>query len=897
MPVKLGDKLGPYEILAPIGKGGMGEVYRAKDLTLDREVAIKILPEVFAKDPERLARFQREAKLLASLNHPNIAQIYSVEDRALVMELVEGENLKGPVPAETALNYARQIAEALEAAHEKGIVHRDLKPANVMVTPQGVVKVLDFGLAKATEEPAAGDDSSSSSTFTLAITRAGTIMGTAAYMSPEQAQGAEADPRADIWSFGAVVFEMLSGKRAFAGKSASDILVAVLRDEPDWTALPAQTPAAVRQLLRQCLRKDCKQRLQAIGDARIVIEEALAGGTEGEAYAPAVSSGRSIVPWALATLTLGMVAAIGWWIAWKPPQTVDHPLLRLSVDLGPDAIRGSNTTATISHDGTRLVFLVHGPDGNTQLATRLLDETQLTLLSGTEGAADPFFSPKGDWIGFFATGKMKKISVRGSTVIPLCDANAGRGADWGEDDNIIATLDSETGVGLSRVPAAGGMPQALTNPVEKGEATHRWPQILPGGGSVLFTGNKTASNYDDSSIEVLSLKTGQVKVVAPGGYFARYLATSNGKGYLVYLHQRTLFGVPFDLERLETQGTPTPLLNDVAGDSQTAGGQFDFSRNGTFVYLSGKASTGTWTLAWLDRAGRTQPLLATPGIYYEPRLSPDGGRLAFSTNSDIEVYDLERERRTQLTFTTQTTTNFYPLWTPDGKHIVFESQGTSNWSLQWIRADGAGEAQILRASKNRLVPYSLSLDGERVAYGEQNAEKKYGLWTLSLDTTDPEHPKAGQPVLFHQSSFDEESPAFSPDGRWIAFTSTESGRREVYVRPFPAGSGKSTISTSGGQFPIWSRDGRELSYLGLDNRIMTAAWKGDSFAAEKPQPWSSAQNVNIGFTNPDRTSDGKRFVVGTSPQTESPGDVNRSVHVTFLLNFFDELTRRAPVRQ
>jgi serine/threonine-protein kinase len=576
---------------------------------------------------------------------------------------------------------------------------------------------------------------------------------------------------------------------------------------------------------------------------------------------------------------------------------VDHPLIRLSVDLGPNAMTGANFTAAISPDGTRLVFLVRGSDGKTQLATRLLAETQVTVLSGTEGASDPFFKPDGEWIGFFAGGKMKKVSVRGSAVVTLCDAPDGRGGAWGEDDNIVMTLDAETGVGLSRVSAAGGMPQALTNPAQKGEATHRWPQFLPGGQAVLFMGNKTASNYDDSSIEVLSLKTGEIKVMLSGGYFGRYMETSKGSGYLVYIHQRTLFGVPFDPARLEIRGTPTPLLEDVAGSSQTAGGQFDFSRNGTFVYLSGKSSSGTWTLAWLDSAGKTQPLLPAPGIYYHPRLSPDGKRLAFSMNSDIAVFDTERGNRTQLTFTTQTRTTNHPVWTPDGKHIVFQSQGTSSWSIQWIRTDGAGEAQLLRESKNGLAPNSISPDGKHLAFIEQSAETGYDLWTLPLDTGDPEHPKPGQPELFLGTPFDERDPAFSPDGRWLAYTSNESGTPEVLVRPFPPGNGKSTISTGGGQFPMWSRDGREVFYLGLDNRIMTArvTVKDGSFAGDKPRRWSTTQNLDVEPTvnDLDRAPDGKRFVVARLPQAES-GEAKSSVHVTFLLNFFDEVRRRVP---
>ena len=417
MHLSQGTRLGSYEILSPLGAGGMGEVYRAKDTKLKREVALKVLPEAFSRDRERMARFQREAEMLAALNHPNIAGIYGLEEGALIMELVEGETLSRPLPIETALRYARQIAEALEYAHERGVIHRDLKPANVKVTPEGTVKVLDFGLAKAIENPSAGGaDPANSPTLTLGMTAVGVIMGTAAYMSPEQAGGKTADRRADIWSFGAVLYEMLSGKRAFDGESVSDTLASVLKVDPDWNALPAATPASIRKLVRRCLAKDRKQRLQAIGEARIAIEEALAGAPREEASAPAAGGRQRILPWAAAGV-LAMVAAIGWWIAWGSTRPVDHPLVRLSVDLGPDAVADTRITAAISPDGTRLVFPVRGPDGKQQLAMRLLDQPQATLLSGTEDGAAPFFSPDGQWIGFFAERKMKKVSVRGGAVI------------------------------------------------------------------------------------------------------------------------------------------------------------------------------------------------------------------------------------------------------------------------------------------------------------------------------------------------------------------------------------------------------------------------------------------------------------------------------------------------
>lgn len=864
----------------------MGEVYRARDTKLKRDVALKVLPAAFARDPERAARFHREAEVLASLNHPNIAQIYGIEDRALIMELVPGETLKGPLPLETALNYARQIAEALEAAHEKGITHRDLKPANIMITPAGIVKVLDFGLAAVTQPSAASEgDPANSPTLTMHATQAGMILGTAAYMSPEQASGKPVDKRSDIWSFGVVLWEMLTGKRLFDGEAISHTLAAVLTKEPDLQ----QVPVKVRRLLKRCLEKDPNKRLRDISGAELLLEDV--GQVHDLPIRPAM--GWSYLAWGVAAIAVITAAALGFMHFRETP--VPQPLTRFSVDLGPEAVAGQRITAAISPDGRRLAFVARGAGGKEQLATRLLDQANPTFLAGTENANDPFFSPDSQWIGFFADGKMKKISVVGGAALALCDAPGARGASWGEDGNIVVTLNSPTG-GLSRVSAAGGTPQTLAKPSDRNEVTHRWPQILPGGEAVLFTSATAASNgaFDDASIQVLSLKTGQWKMVQGGGYFGRYLATSNRAGHLVFVHQGTLLGVPFDLDRLEVRGTPAPLLEDVAGDTVTAGGQFDVSRNGTFVYLGGKSS-GTWPLVWLDSTGRTQPLLAAPGLYFTPRISPDGKRLAVSVNTTaIGIYDSQRDTMTPLTFKPQY--SLYPVWTPDGKHIVFAAAVGASTSLQWIRSDGAGESQQLLESKTRLSPYSFSSDGKRLAFGEDHADMGSDLWTLPLDLSDPEHPKAGKPELFLRTMFDEYEPAFSPDGRWIAYRYTAAGLSEVYVQPFPGPGGKWLISTSGGRHPVWSRNGRELFYQAPDYRIMVATYsaKGDSFAPDKPRPWAGTQILepNAFFWNMDLAPDGKRFVV--APRTEATGGQKGSVHVTVLLNFFDELRRKMP---
>jgi serine/threonine protein kinase len=687
--LQAGQFLGPYEILAPIGAGGMGEVYKARDTRLKRDVAIKICAAQFSE------RFEREARAIASLNHPNICQLYDVGPNCLVMELVEGENLSGPLPVETALNYARQIAEALEAAHEKGIVHRDLKPANVKITPAGVVKVLDFGLAKAAEEPSPTIDQSQSPTMTMSPTRAGLILGTAPYMAPEQARGKPVDKRADIWAFGCVLYEMLSGKQAFHGETTSDILAAVLRAEPDWSALPALTPMRIRRLLRRCLERDHKQRLQAIGEARIAID------TPEEEVTPRAAPLR-LWPWAAAAVlatALAIIAAIGWWRATRSVPL--RPSVRLSVELPPDTafptISGRGPQLALSPDGTRLAVIVRGGDGKIRIATRRFDQSEFATLSGTEGASAPFFSPDGQWIGFFADGKLKKIAIQGGSSVTLCDAPNVLGASWGDDGNIIAALNREGG--LSRVSSGGGAPTAVMEPDKNIREAIGWPQVLPGSQMVLVASvSVVGGSFDDANIEILSFKTGKRKTVLRGGFFGRYLATSSGTGYLVYMHQNMLFAAPFDLGRLAVTGASQPVLEDVSSVNRYGTANFDFSGApsgpGSFVYIS---STGQspWLIYWLDSLGNTEPVISIPGYYWTPRVSPDGNSLAYAMGSspaggsDLWVKDLKRDAASRLT--SLPGWNYWPVWTPDSKNIVFAWVGSVARGLYWIRADSSGE--------------------------------------------------------------------------------------------------------------------------------------------------------------------------------------------------------------
>jgi hypothetical protein len=590
MALASGTRLGSYEVVAQIGAGGMGEVYRAHDTKLARDVAIKVLPANFVNDPERLSRFQREARMLAALNHANVATIYGLEQSGgvtcLVMELVPGETLAervkaGPLGIEEALKIAVQIAEALEAAHEKSIIHRDLKPANVKVTPEGKVKVLDFGLAKAFEGDAASEDMSNSPTLSRAATMQGVILGTAAYMSPEQARGKSVDKRTDIWAFGCVVYELLTGTPVFHGEDVTDILAAVVRAEPEWRALPAAIPVKIRDLLRRCLQKDKTQRMQSAGDARIEIQEAIAAPPAelAPATAPAARGWRkhgtgTVVIAALALIAIAL--AVGFVLrAPKPPQPMQ--VMRLSAEIGADAtlFTALGPAAILSPDGTRLAFLATTADQKSRIYFRSLDQSQATVLSGTEDARDPFFSPDGQWIGFFADGKLKKISVQGGAAVTLCDALGDRGGSWGQDGTIVFEQDNL--VTLSKVSSAVGAPQPLTTlDTQAGEATQRWPQALPGGKAVLFTSN-TSGDYERADIVAYSMASGQRRTVIHGGFYARYLPS----GHLVYMHEGTLFAVPFDLERLEVAGQAAPILEGVVASPGNGGRSSHFPIPGT----------------------------------------------------------------------------------------------------------------------------------------------------------------------------------------------------------------------------------------------------------------------------------------------------------------------------
>jgi serine/threonine-protein kinase len=879
-----GTRLGPYEITALIGAGGMGEVYRARDTTLNRDVALKILPAEFTTDPERLARFKREAQVLAALDHPNIGAIYGFEDtdgaHALILQLVEGPTLAdriavGPMPIDEALPIAKQIADALQAAHQQGIIHRDLKPANIKVTPDGRVKVLDFGLAKLLEPDTVASARSGALTnvptiTTPAMTTAGVILGTAAYMSPEQARGRPADKRSDIWAFGVVLHEMLSGQQLFTGETMTDVLAAVVRQEPAWDRIPVN----VTRLLKRCVERDPKKRLQDLGDAWLLLDE------------PSASVERAgPAAWIAATVLVGIaavVAAGGWWRATRPITTM-QPLMRLDVDLGGsltfDTGGYSGTHVVLSPDGTRIVYVSQGR----RLFTRRLDQAAATPLTGAEGAYAPFFSPDGQWVAFFSQGKLKKISVEGGAAVPVCDAISGRGGSWADDGTIVAAL---TSLGpLSRIPESGGRPMPVTE-LRPGELAHRWPQVLPGSTAVLFTAMGVEGHsfsFDTASIEIVSLSDHKRKTVHAGGTFGRVLPS----GHLLYVNRGTLFAVPFDLDRLETRGTPVPIQDGIDYSPTQGYAQLDFSRTGTLVYTGG-SSLGLITAQWMNARGETKPFIGKPGEYQYPALSPDGTRLAYAdaANADLWVFDSERNNPIRLTFGGLNPTN--PLWTSDGRYVLFQSLG----GMFWTRSDRGGKAQPLTQSKNPQFPWSFSADGKRLGFIEVNPDTGYDLWTMPIERDDSGIKPAGRPEVFLNSSADERYISFSPDGKWIAYASNESGMFQIYVRAFPDRGDRWLVGN--GTYPVWARNRGELFFRAEDDRIMVASYavKGDTFIRDEPRVWSNRRLADFGIVGTrtfDLAPDGSRVVALLPAESDQNA---KARNPTFLLNFFDEVRRR-----
>jgi Tol biopolymer transport system component len=887
-----GRQIGGYQVLSLLGAGGMGEVYEARDVKLGRKVAIKILPGSFANDAERLARFEREARMLAALNHPNIATIYRLEQSGgvnyLVMELVPGQTLaerigKGALPIAETLKIAGQIAEALEAAHEKGVIHRDLKPANVKVTPEGRVKVLDFGLAKAF----IGDGSQDLSQAPT-LSEEGRILGTPAYMSPEQARGLPVDKRTDIWAFGCVLYEMLTGHKPFAGPTLSDILAAILKHEPDWNALPEQTPPKIRDLLRRCLQKDAQRRLRDIGDARPEIEESLAAPAE-----PAASRAlpKALLPRALvgglACLFIGAVlAAIVLWIL-KPRQSPGpQSLARMFVTPPGEHLLGGEAgtpIAALSPDGARLVSVVR--EGSTvQLYLRRLDQLQFAAIAGTEGAVDPFFSPDGEWIGFYSVPekKLEKVSVAGGAPQIVCETGQIDGASWGPHDIIVFSSGLRGNFGLYQIPAAGGTPRSLTTiDSTQGETGHGWPEFLPDGKSLLFSILHSGHANDDGEIVAQSLETDARKVLVRGGIQPHYAPS----GHLIYARAGTLMAVPFDRSRLELTGTPVAVLEGLgSGDALS---QFTFSKTGWLVYKpSGDTDSQLRRLVWVDHKGVSEQLAAPPRRYEFPRLSPESRRVAVQVvgdKTDIWIYDLARDTLTRLT---SEGNNTWPIWTPDGNRVTFTSNRGGPDNLFWKLADGSGSDERLSTSEHVQIPRSWMPDGQDLVFEDVDPTTNDDLWVLPLHGNRQAWP-------FLRTPFPEGWARLSPDGHWLAYVSKELARTEVYVQPFPKGGAKYQISTSGATEPVWSHDGRELFFRSGDKMMAVDISTQPAFSAGKPAVLFESADYDRISTTPDYdvSLDGQRFLM-----IQAAGQQSAPPYVV-VLNWFEELKRLAPTNE
>jgi serine/threonine-protein kinase len=877
----VGDQLGHYRVNGVLGAGGMGTVYQATDLRLGRDVALKVVPERVMADTELGARFEQEARLLASLSHPNIGAIFGIHEdgdhKVLVLELIEGTTLAehlaaGRLDIDEALEIAAQIARALEGAHRAGIVHRDLKPSNIKITPEGVVKVLDFGIAKVLER-GFRDESAGAGYDRMVSTAAGRILGSVAYMSPEQATGRGVDERADLWAFGCVLYEMLIGGRAFTGDSVTETLAAIIQGEPDWQRLPAATPAPVRELLVRCLRKDPRRRLRSAGDAWLVIDETLSPPADAGAVPAIAAEPRKAVwprafPWVIASLAAlaGLMAGRAVWVGEPVPPfhlELAVPGERLRTAVGGRAL-------ALSSDGTMLAHTAGG-----QLHLRSLDSFEDRPLETTLGAETPFFSPDGEWIGYFARGSLEKISVRGGSPFSLCPASLPRGASWGESETIVFS----DGVTLWHVPAEGGDCAILARPEETaGEVRFIWPELLPGGENVLFQRALRGS----SQIAAVSLETGEITPLLEGGTDPRYLPT----GHLAYARGGALFAVRFDPSRLMVMGSPTPVLDGILMES-TGAAHLAISANGVLAYLN--SPDPERQLVWVDRLGREEPLRVERGEFEAPRLSPDGTRLAVvlrrAGERQVWIHDLVKGTSRQLTFEG---TNIWPEWTPDSEGVVFASGREGPATIWWRRSEGSGEAKRLTASGEHQYVPTWSADPPLMGFF---AVGPTGTRDIMIDPGDGSAPRAIVATSAH-----EQGPAISPDARWIAYVSNVSGNNEVYVESCagcradtaeggPPSSRRWQVSTAGGGEPVWSSDGRDLFYRDGDTlMVVTFIVDGEP----RPQPAQrlfSGSYLTDESGNPDYdvAPDGQRFVM------VKPTRDDRASTIRIVLNWFDEL--------
>ena len=891
MPLVPGARIGQYEIVTLLGAGGMGEVYRARDARLQRDVAIKIVRDLAAGGPDRVARFRREAQVLASLNHPHIGAIYGVEDvgesGALVLELVDGPTLadriaRGPIVFDEAMAIARQIADALAAAHDQGVVHRDLKPANIKLRPDGTVKVLDFGLAKVFADESGSSEPFNSPTLSLGATHAGVILGTAAYMSPEQARGKAVDKRTDVWAFGCVLYEMLAGRRAFAGDEVSDTLAFVITRDVDWEALPKETPAAVRRLLRRCLEKDRTRRLRDVGDAGLDLNDISGGAEAREMPSSKVGTRQRSIGVGLAGLAIGAAAATAVLLlarSWQGvPQRAAERFAIVPSASAPLVPTTNLRTILISPDGGRILYVT--VDG--RLMMRTLDRLDVVPLLETGLLSAPFFAPDGNAVGFFklGTSEMYRVPIAGGPTIPVTrSVGVSRGATWLPDDSIVfATTAAATG--LLRVPSAGGEPKTITVPDAKaGELDHVWPEALPGGRTLLFT-VVSAGGISNAQIAALDLQTGTRKNLLRGGTNALYLPT----GHLLYSAGGSMRIVPFDADRLEVRGDPVPVPEPMAISSVGAVNA-SISRDGTLVYVPGAGMNAAQrSLAWVDRTGHEERIDTPSAPFAVPRVSPDGSRIVShfeADTSDVVVADLRRHSQVRLTF--GKSPSIRPLWSADGKWVLFRSD-IDGPAIYRKASDGGGSIERITPVAGDGSAHAVTPDGRKLVYAQISQNTARDLWMVDIEGKEKPQPLVAEPG-------DQANAVISPDGRWLAYHSSEAG--EIYVRPFPnVADGKWQLVTAGAKWPLWSRDGKELFYV-TARGIMSIAvetsqqkfqWSSPTLLFEAS--YSSFPGL-AGPRNYDQAPDG-RFLVIKESQGTSPGSL------VVVKNWFDEIKRLAP---